>query len=284
MSNMTESSWVKMSRLDRRWLFLTLWLVVLLPYFVNLSLPMKITKTSQDFYNYLNNMPRGSVIIWGWDVSFAGWSEMEAQGVAVTKQLFKLMREKDCRIVIMGYREECGNLPEMVLRQIGMHPEQNPEYGKMYAHIGWLPGGSVGMSNFAKNMRAVLPIDWWGTPLDRLPVMKGINTIQDVNLVIYIESGGCSLAINQYVVPYNTNLLVCAIAQNMPFDMPLLDSGLIKALLGGIRGGAEFETLTKELGVGNTNITGISTTHIVIIGFIVLANISFFARRSKGET
>lgn len=114
--------------------------------------------------------------------------------------------------------------------------------------------------------------------------MKGINTIQDVNLVIYIESGGCSLAINQYVVPYNTNLLVCAIAQNMPFDMPLLDSGLIKALLGGIRGGAEFETLTKELGVGNTNITGISTTHIVIIGFIVLANISFFARRSKGET
>jgi len=280
----TESVWVKMSQVDRRWLFLALWIVILLPYFVDLSLPLKISKMSQDYYNYLNNMPKGSVIIWGWDVSFAGWSEMEAQGVAVTKLLFKMMKEKNCRIILMGYREECGHLPERVLLQLGMHPTQNPDYGKMYVHLGWLPGGSVGMSNFAKNMRAVLPKDWWGTPLDNLPVMKGINQIQDVNLVIYIESGGCEAAINQYVVPYGTPLLVCAIAQNVPGNMPRLDADLIKAMLAGIRGGAELEMLIKELGVGNINITGISTTHLVIIGFMLLANIGYFMRKSRGET
>ena len=283
MSDLTESTLAKLSRLDRRWLFLALWIIILLPYFVNFALPMNVTQRSQDFYNYLNNMPQGSVVLWGWDVSFAGWSEMEAQGVAVTKLLFKLMAEKGFRIVIMGYREECGNLPEMVMRQLGMHPTQNQNYGKNYAHIGWLPGGSVGMASFAKNMRATLPKDWWGTPLDNLQVMKDINTIQDVDLVIYIESGGCELAITQYVVPYNTNLGVCAIAQNVPGNMPRLDAGLIKIMLAGIRGGAELEMLTGQLGVGTKNITGISTTHLVIMGFMLVANISYFLRRSRGE-
>jgi len=280
---MTETAWTRISQIDRRWLFVSLWIVILLPYFVNVSLPMKISTGTQDFYNYLKNMPKGSVIMWAWDVSFAGWSEMEAQGVAVTKLLFKMMREKDCTIVIMGYREECGNLPERVLRELGMHPEQNPEYGKMYCHLGWLAGGAAGMANFAKNMRSVLPTDWWGTPLDKLPAMKDVNHIQDVDLVVYIESGGWEYVRNQYVVPYGTNLIVCSIAQNVPGNMPMLDAGLCKAMLGGIRGGAELEILTKELGVGNINITGISTTHLVLMAFMLIANVTYFMRKSKGE-
>jgi len=279
---MAESIWTKMSKIDARWLFLFLWIVVLAPFIVSISLPMKISALTNQWYNYLNDMPDGSVVLWSWDVSFAGWSEMEASGVAVTKLLRKLMEERDFRIIMIGHRSECGPLPEIVLKDLGMHPDQTAEYGKKYCHLGYMAGGSVAMINFAKDIRSVMPVDWWGTPLDDLPVMDGINTIQDIDLCIYIESGGTA-AITQWVIPYGTNLMLCSVQGNVPGQMPNLQAGLIKGMLGGLRGGAELEKLTGFLGVGNINITAFSSAHLVIMAFMVLANITFFIRRARRE-
>jgi len=280
---MSESIWTKLSKIDRKYIFLVLWIAVLLPFVVTFALPMKISGLSRDFYDYLDEMPEDSTICYFWDVSFAGWSEMEASGMVTLKMLFKLMNEKNCKIILVGMRGDCGPLPELTLKQLGLHPDQNPTYGEMYAHIGWIPGGSVGMSNWCKEIRSVNPNDWWGTPLDDLPVMQGINDITDIDLVLQIESGGCGVVINQVVVPYNTPFLTVSIANNVPGNLPLLDSGLMTAQLGGIRGGAELEQLTNEIGVGNVNITAISTTHLAIIALMVIANITYYARKARGE-
>ena len=280
---MAQDIWTKLSKIDRKWIFLVLWASVLLPFLYSFSLPLTISNLSRDYYNYLKDMPEGSTICYFWDVSFAGWSEMEGCGVATQKMLFRLMEQKNCKIIMVGMRGDCGPLPELVFKALGYHPTQNPEYGEMYVHLGWIPGGSVGMSNWCKDIRSVNPIDWWGTPLDDLPVMQGINDVSDLDLVLQIESGGVGVVINQVVVPYNTPYLAISIANNVPGNLPLLDAGLITGMLAGIRGGAEMEQLMGYSGVGNTNITAISTTHLTIIAFMVIANITYYIRKGRGE-
>ena len=54
---------LKLCKVDRRWIFLIIAIVVLLPLFFPLGLPIRATATTQQAYDAMDKLPAGSKIL-----------------------------------------------------------------------------------------------------------------------------------------------------------------------------------------------------------------------------
>jgi hypothetical protein len=70
-------------------------------------------------------------------------------------------------------------------------------------------------------------------------------------------------------------------AVQAPLAYPYLGSGQLTGLLGGMKGGAEFEGLTGFIGKATRFMVSQTFAHLVVILFIVLGNIAFFAVKRR---
>ncbi len=55
-------------------------------------------------------------------------------------------------------------------------------------------------------------------------------------------------------------------------------------LLGGMKGAAEYEMLVSKPSMAVSGMNSQSLVHLLIIGFVVLGNVAFFAARRKGTS
>jgi hypothetical protein len=71
-------------------------------------------------------------------------------------------------------------------------------------------------------------------------------------------------------------------AVSAPQFYPYLQTGQLIGLLGGLKGAAEYETLVNYAGDATRRMDAQSIAHLVIIIFIIFANISYFVLRKRG--
>jgi len=64
---------------------------------------------------------------------------------------------------------------------------------------------------------------------------------------------------------------------------PLLRSGQINGLIGGLRGAAEYETLIDQKGRAIAGMDAQSATHLAIIVLVIICNIFYFLLRKQGK-
>jgi hypothetical protein len=71
-----------------------------------------------------------------------------------------------------------------------------------------------------------------------------------------------------------------------PTERPFYDSGIYKAILNSMRGGAELEYLIGHPGPGMTAMDAFTLGHYLLIGFIIIGNIGYFgySRRQAKKT
>ena len=66
-----------------------------------------------------------------------------------------------------------------------------------------------------------------------------------------------------------------------PKFYPLLQTGQITGLLGGLRGAAEYETLLNQAGKATAGMDAQSATHFLIIGLIIVCNVCYLLSGRK---
>jgi hypothetical protein len=66
-----------------------------------------------------------------------------------------------------------------------------------------------------------------------------------------------------------------------PGIYPLLQTGQINGLIGGLRGAAEYETLLERKGKATSGMDAQSATHFMIILLILACNLFYFVTRRK---
>jgi hypothetical protein len=89
--------------------------------------------------------------------------------------------------------------------------------------------------------------------------------------------------LRQLVANYGTNLTVYTSAINVATVKPYAVTGQVKGFIGGIRGIAEFEVLTRVIGEASANMDSISLGSIWVIILIIIANLSFIVKRLQGK-
>ena len=268
----------KIGNMDRRIIFVLIALSVIIPVSLNIIFPNPVgAEPSRELYNYVDALPAGANVLLSCDYDPSTMPELQPMAVALTRQLF----EKDINIVAMALWPQGASLGQEVLSE--QSAEQGKEQYTDWVNLGYKTGGGVLIVRLGSGFKAVFPEDKDGMNWDAIPMLSEIKDISDFDLVLSLSAGDpgipawVMMAGDRFNVPIGGG---CT-AVSAPQFFPYLRSGQMIGLLGGLKGAADYETLTDSPGKGIEGMAPQSIAHLVIMLLIVVGNISYFASRRR---
>ena len=171
-------------------------------------------------------------------------------------------------------------LSELALESVD---KGDKKYGVDYVVLPYVAGGETAVAALASSIHDLITEDYYGSPLQTLPLMEEADSAEDFDLLIEITSGGPGYAeyLRQWQSPYGITMIVGCISLMAPGAYPYLESGQFSGLITGVRGGAEYELLVGKLGAGTRAMDAVSISHLFVIASIAVGNIIYLLERSK---
>lgn len=270
----------RLIRLDRRIIFLLIGAATLLPLLYPVGLPIRVSPEVRKVYDHLESLPAGSIFLLSLDFEPGGKPELYPMAIALLRHAF----QRNLKVIGMTLWPAGTGLAESALAQVAH--EYNKEKGEDYVFLGYAPGDASAVISMGQDFRAAFPLDYYGVKTDELPLLKNIRTLRDIQYVISLSVGFPGLD-TWYVYgkeKYGFELGGGCTAVSAPRFYPLLDTGQINGLLGGLRGAAEYEILLGQEGKALAGMDAQSVTHFVIIFLIMVCNgVYFFAGQRRRE-
>ena len=268
---------LKLGKVDRRWIFLMIALVVLIPLLYPISLPIRATATTQQVYDAVEKLPHGSKVLLSCEYSPSTKPEIHPMVVSFLRHCF---RNKH-KIYITCLWPDGQFMAEEALEEVGK--EYDLKYGEDYVLLGFRPGNEAVVKGIVSDLRKLYTIDSKGTKVTEIPMMEGINKFEDFDF-LFSGSAGSPGSIDwvQYAadptgIPMSTGTTSIQVNEVMPY----VQSGQVQGILAGMPGAAEYEALIGVKGIGTSGMDAQSVAHLVIVLFIVLGNIGFFIERNR---
>ncbi len=270
--------WEAMNTLDRRIIFLILLICVTLPMLLNVGGEIKPTAPVQRAYDAVASLEAGDVLLISIDFDATSAPELMPMLRSVLRQAFA----KDVRVVMLGHIAIGLPLGHMALEEVAA--EYGKSYGTDYVDLGYRPGYIAVMIGMGREIRDFFDTDYQGLRVDDLPVMDGVHSYEDIDMLFGFEHG----AVIDYWIRYaqarfNQRMAFGTTAVMAPDAYPYLQSNQIEGLVGGLKGAAEYETLIGHPGLGTRGMPAQQWAHLLVIGFILLGNIGYFVtKRNRG--
>ena len=267
----------RMLAIDRRIIFVVIGLCTLLPLLYPVGLPIKISPEVKGIYDHIEALPEGSVFLLSLDFDPASKPELYPQAVAILRHVFG----KNLRVVAMTLWVTGTGMADQVVTQIAS--EAGKTSGKDYVFLGWSPGGSAVIINLGQDLYRTFPTDYSGRPTEALPVLAGVRNLRDVDYAVSLGAGNPGVG-EWYVFgkdKYKFELGGGSTGVIAPGLYPLLRSGQINGLIGGLRGAAEYESLIGQKGRAVAGMDAQSATHLAIIVLVVICNLFYFSLRHR---
>ena len=276
----------RIEALDRRWIFLLMLFAMSFPLLVRFNLPLRISPEAKGFYESIEKLEAGDVVYLASDYDPGGKAELDPMMLACLDHLFR----KDVKIVGATLWPAGSPLLERAYKAIA--PKYNKVYGVDYVHLGFKEGKENVMVQLGKSIREVFPRDYYGTPLDSIPLLQSglnggpIDKLNDTKLLVNISIGypGTKEWVAQVRSRFNLPMISGCAAVSAPEYFPYVQSGQLSGLLGGLAGAAEYEQMVGRPGWGMTGMSAQSLAHVTIVVLILLGNFVYFWNRRKGAS
>jgi hypothetical protein len=265
----------RMLRLDRRIIFLLIGVCTLLPLLYPVGLAIRVSPEVHGVHDYIESLPEGSVFLLSLDFDPASKPELYPQAVALLRHAFR----KNLRVIGMTLWVSGTGMAEEVVSQVAR--EMGKENGKDYVFLGWSTGVGSLIITMGQDLYKAFPNDYYNQPTKDLPVLKGIRTLRDVSYVVSLAAGTAGIE-TWYVFgkdKYKFELGGGCTGVIAPGLYPLLRSGQINGLIGGLRGAAEYEVLIGQKGRAVAGMDAQSATHLAIIVLVILCNVFYLLLR-----
>ncbi|MEW6277827.1 MAG: hypothetical protein AB1758_04320 [Candidatus Eremiobacterota bacterium] len=265
-----------LSRLDRRWIFLGVAVAVTLPMFLGISLPTPAGKPVLDVYRFLDRLPRGSRVWFGYDAYASTTAEVGPAATALSRHLFS----RGCRLVCTSTIPDGAMLARKYVGRVAQ--EMGQVYGRDYCILGYKSGDKIAVNQMSMDLRAAFPTDLAGTPVAQLEVMQGVRNARDFACVVTCSD---NRTFDYYAIivhsQHGTPIVGAATAVMVAELYPYYNSGQIKGMLGGLRGAAEYEGLVNHPGNATAGMLAQSVVHFLICGMILVSNAFYLLRRRR---
>jgi hypothetical protein len=270
--------------IDRRWIFLVVAVSLTWPFFLNVTCKSQISPEVQRLYDTINELRPNSKILVSFDYDPASEPELNPMAEAFLKFSFA----HRFKVVILGLWPQGPSQAERVLEKVFEDADiaaLNLEYGVDYVNLGYQAGNEFAIQGMGASIRNVFPRDIRGTQTSDIPIMQDVRDFSNVDFVFNLSAGypGTVEWVQVAADRYGVLLGAGNTAVQAPLAYPYLGAGQLVGLLGGMKGGAEFEVLTSYPGDASKFMVSQTAAHLVVILFIVVGNIAFFATRKKGS-
>ncbi len=265
----------RLGNIDKRVLFVLLIVVVLIPLARPMGLPVSVSHWTQDAFGVIDRLKSGDTVIIDIDYYVDGAPDVEPILVAVLEHILP----RGVKVIFTGIKDHAPMIADKLMRT---WEQRGKKYGVDYVNLGYVAGGETGLSAYARDLKKAYPRDFKGNSTDTLPMLAKVNGVADIQMFMFFSDGGPDIhtrQISQYKVPIVTGLITVSAPRAEPF----VQSKQLAGLIIGLRGAAEYETLMKKPGSAIAGMDAQSMGHLLMILFIVFANLSYFTGRAKDQ-
>ena len=275
--------------LDRRWIFLAMFLAVAIPVLARLVFPEVVSKQAKMVFDAIDDLPDGSKILLAFDFDPASQGELLPMAQAFTRH---------CSI--KGHKQYYMALwplgSPMVELSIDTIEEEYPDmvYGEDEMKFSYKAGGEAVIRMIMQDLRGMFPLDSKGTQLDDIPMTKNIKNIQDMDLIINVSAGdpGTKQWVQFAATPFGITTVSGCTGVQAPQMYPYIPEQLA-GVLGAIKAAAEYEAAidevypsiaaNKKAQEAKRRMGPQLVAHSMMIVFILVGNWIFFVARKRGE-
>ena len=266
----------RFSKLDPKVLYLLVFIVVAAPLIRPIQLPILVSQYTQLFYNQVDSLKPGSIVLVSFSFAAAKTYEIYPQIVGATEQLMS----KKASMVFVSWLAEDTPFSGRLFADLSFEG-RGLKYGADYVDLGFIAGGATGMAAFARDPQKILGADARGTPIGNLALMTKIKSASDFNLLISFISIQMEDFIGQIQTPYKLPLIVGTDGVSFAGILPYLGSGQIKGILNTTVGAAEYEKLLKIPGKATSYMDAQQMAHFLMIVSIILGNLVLLVEWTK---
>jgi len=280
--------------LDRRWIFLLMFWAVLVPiYYIGITgqtFPEVPSALARATFDEIENLNEGDPVLLPFDYDPATEGELAPMATAFVKHA----AEKKLKMYFMALWPIGSQLADATIDKVIKSDFPRMIYGQDYVNLGYKSGNEGVIKVIVTNLRELYTTDSRGTALQAIPMMSGIDSIQQMKLIINVSAGypGTKEWVQYAVTPFPDRLrLVAGCTGVQATQMYPYIPRQLPGLLGAIKGAAEYEKLVVDKYGGPhpdpKYLDGLRrmgpqlVAHLLIIVLIVLANIVYFADRRR---
>ena len=266
--------------LDRRWIFLAVGLLVIAPLLFGFHIaPVVPSHRAKGFYDAIERLPEGSTVLVAGDYDPGTRAENYPMHLAATRQLMR----RNIKIIGVELYPAGVPLADDVLRIVAA--EYDKKIGIDYVNLGYKVGNELVMSSMGTSIPKTFPVDSRGIPVSQIPIMKGIENFQQIDMIISISAGypGTKEWVQQVVSRFHVPMVAGVTAVSAPEYYPYLQAGQLQGLLGGMAGAAEYEVLIQKPALATRGMDAQSLAHVFIAFMIILGNIAFLGQRKPAK-
>ncbi len=258
-----------LERLDRRWIFLAVAVLVLVPLIHPLHLPLTVSPPVKAFALEVSRLRPGSTVLMSCDYDPGAKPELVPMTRTVLHQLFR----KNCRVIVTVLWNGGPALVDQVLHEVAN--EHGKVYGVDYVNLGYQSGNEAVMVHMGQGVAAAFPRDIMGRPVSAYPIMRAVRDYSSFPLLISLSAGypGTKEWVQQVQARFHVRMIAGVTAVSAPEYYPYLQSGQLLGLIGGMAGAAEYELLMGERGTASHGMDAQSLAHYFVALCIVLGNL-----------
>ena len=275
-----QNTFLKIGSIDRRWIFLIIAAVVIVPLLIPVGLPIRPTDTTKNVYDSIEKLPVGSKVLLSVEYSPSTRPENHPMTISILRHLFKNVH----KVFITCLWPDGQFMAQDAINQVAKQ-EFNKTYGVDYVFLGFRPGNEAVVKGIVSNLRKLYTVDVYQKKIDEIPLMKGINNFKDFDF-LFSSSAGFPGTIEwvQYAsdptgIPMASGVTSIQVNEVMPY----VQAGQMVGVLAGMPGAAEYEALINQKGTATSGMDAQSVAHLVIVLFIILGNVSFFIERNRSK-
>ena len=275
-----QDTFLKIGSIDRRWIFLIIAAVVIIPLIFPVGLPIRPTDTTKNVYDSIEKLPAGSKVLLSVEYSPSTRPENHPMTISILRHLFK----NNHKVFITCLWPDGQFMAQDAINQVAKQ-EFNKTYGVDYVFLGFRPGNEAVVKGIVSNLRKLYTVDVYQKKIDEIPLMNGINNFKDFDF-LFSSSAGFPGTIEwvQYAsdptgIPMASGVTSIQVNEVMPY----VQAGQMVGVLAGMPGAAEYEALINQKGSATSGMDAQSVAHLVIVLFIILGNVSFFIERNRSK-
>jgi len=281
----------RMLKIDRRIIYLILAVVVILPMLFNSPLSVRVMDPVQKLFNAVESIPPDKAMIVNFEYDPRDVPELQPMALSILRHAFT----RRIKILVLCLYVQPLGMAQSALTQITEEFNKNAKsnadsilYGRDHVFLGWQPPPLVPILGMGESIANVYKTDYYGNQTDTLPLMKHVKNYRNVGLLISLSSSD----VPRYWIEYAQNRFglkvgagVTAVSGSEFYSY--LQTGQFSGLMVGMKGAAEYEEMiAKELHIkarrkASESMPSLTYAHLVMIAFIIIGNIGYFARRRK---
>ena len=290
---------IKLGDIDRRWVFLLIGLSVLIPLLKPelIQMPVKTTKNTQIVFDSISKLKENDKVLISFEYGASTKPEIHPMAIALLNQLFS----KGIKVYMMSLWPEGVIMARDVLSYVDKSEIFNLIDGENYVMFDYKVGGEIVIKNIASDFRGVYMQDINKKSINDIPMMEGINSVEDFDFVFDLSAGvpGNAEWVQYACDPKNIPLSSGCTSIMVTDAIPYVESGQLKGILAGMPGAAEYENLVYSFmknettnkfilnydniypGKAISRMSAQSLAHVIMVLFIVFGNIAYYLKRKR---